>query len=521
MTPVRSLTSRLAHAHTRIGARLLLFNVLLVFLPIAGLIYLDAYEQHLLDQQERAMADAGRILAAALSGAPLDHAAAARVMAGLAQTTDARFRVVSREQRVLADSHAVAPAEPTRTSAGASDEDAVRTSWLYRTGALLGRTIRRLFGNQPSPAPFEPIVAAPDLISAPEVERALTGAYGAATRLSPAQRSVTLYSALPIRHSGAVTGVVLVSQSTWRILQRIYDVRLRMFSVVVLSLVLAVVLMSVASLTIVTPVRRLRDDAESLAYRRGRLTRRFRGIHRRDEIGELARALDGLTSRLEAHLRFSERFAADVTHEFRNPLASIRASADVLADADRAEDREQFHRRIERDISRLEVLLHGVRDVTLVDAQLEEEPRSEVDLVDAVRESVANRQTPISHCLPDQPVIVAAAPERLAQILGNLLDNAESFSPAGAAIDVTLEQVNDSATVTVRDRGPGIAEEHLSRVFDRFFCHRPAQPGARQRHTGLGLSIARAIAESYGGSLCASNHRDGGAVLQLTLPVLR
>jgi two-component system sensor histidine kinase ChvG len=520
---VRQFLRRIARAHTRIATRLLLFNVLLVFLPVAGLLYLDAYEQHLLEQQERAMVDAGRVLAAALSELPLDETAASGVMAHLAQATDARFRVVAPDGRVLGDSHAGPPGELARVAPGArAATDAVRSSWLYRTGAALGRGVRRLFSPPTPVAAAETIVVGPGLISAPEVDRALAGFYGASTRLSPGgQRSVTLYSALPVRHDGQVVGAVLVSQSTWRILQRIYDVRLRMFSVVVVSLLFAVVLMAVASFTIVTPVRRLRDDAVTLADRRGRLTRRFRGTDRSDEIGELARALDDLTSRLEGHLRFTERFSADVTHEFRNPLASIRASAETLADADTAEDRERFRARIERDIGRLEALLHGVRDVTSVDAQLEEEPRADVDLRTLVLTHLADRGSRCAVDVSKDALVVEASPDRLRQILDNLVDNAESFSPPGARVDVSLARAGNLVSVRVRDRGPGVPDEHLERIFERFFCYRPGQPDARHRHSGLGLPIARTIARSYGGDVRAWNHADGGAVFELTLPLRR
>lgn len=246
--------------------------------------------------------------------------------------------------------------------------------------------------------------------------------------------------------------------------------------------------------------------------------RRFRGTERSDEIGELARALDDLTRRLEAQLRFTEQFSADVTHEFRNPLASIRASAEMLADAEQPEDRERFRARIERDIHRLETLLHGVRDLTFVDTQLEEEPRSDIDLRPIIDECASDRSVPCVLSLPDEPLMVEASGERLSQILRNLVDNAESFSPPGAQIEITASESRDQVIVRIRDHGPGIAEEHLTRVFDRFFCHRPGQQDSRQRHSGLGLSIALTIARSHGGDIRASNHPEGGAILELVMP---
>lgn len=526
MIRVRSLAARLVRAPTRIAVRLLLFNVLLVFLPVAGLAYLDVYEQHLLDQQERAMSQLGRLLAASLAASrgagPLDGPEAQALLDRVSQTTDARLRVIDLEGRLLADSQRTqpgdAPSAPGPYLSQGRLGRALRGSPVYRVGAWLGLTWRSFTDRRHAVPMAEMITDADGRVRLPEITRALQAGYGAATRLSAGgQRSLTLYAALPIRAAGGASGVVLVSQSTWRILQRLYDVRLRMFEVVIVALAFAVVLTGLASFTIVRPLRQLRDDAEALVDGRGRLTRRFRGTRRADEIGELARALEALTGRLDAHLRFTERFAADVTHEFRNPLASIRASAETLADVQTREQHAQFLKRIEEDIRRLETLLAGVRDITHVDARLEEEPWSTVLLDVLMCDSASARGVPVDVTVHGGPLSVEGTPDRLAQVIDNLLDNAEGFTPAGARIEMTGERRGPEVRVSVRDHGAGIPDAHLERVFERFFSHRPDQAGSRT-HAGLGLAIARRIAEGHGGTLTAVNHAHGGAVFTLTLP---
>ena len=532
MSRVRTWAARLARGHTRLAVRLFLFNALLVFLPVAGLWYLDAYEQHLLEQQERAMVQQARLLAAALAEIP-DLAAMGgglgpqRLLDRLEQSSDVRLRIIAPDGHVVADSQHVPGLDGREDTAAttAPEVRVLRGRWSYRAGAWLGRRWRALTSTERSLPGADTILVAPGRIRAAEVDRAFAGHYAAATRLSSGgQRSVTLYSAWPVMRggpgasAGTVTHVVLVSQSTFRILQRLYDVRLRMFRVVVVSLAVALAFTVVGSLTIVRPLRQLRDDAEALVDHHGRRLRAFRGTARRDEIGELARALEELTRRLDTHLRFTERFAADVSHELRNPLASIRASAETLAMAERAEDRARFHTRIGTDIARLETLIAGVREVTRVDAGLEADERRRIDLAALVRERAGEGAGVALTVTGEAPIVVDASADRLGQVLDNLLDNARSFSPAGAAIDVDVSRVESAAVVRVRDHGPGIPAEHLGRVFDRFFSHRPDQADARQKHAGLGLSIARAIVERHGGTLGAAR-MGGGAVFELTLPL--
>jgi two-component system sensor histidine kinase ChvG len=515
----RGLPARLARGHTRIAVRLLLFNVLLVFLPAAGVMYLDAYEEHLLEEQERAMIEVGRMAAAAIDAGALDSPENLARIARLAAATEARIRLVAPDGRVFADERSDSTGMSAPAYRGSVVDPEQRNSWLYRTGAWLARLWRDAAGRPTGLTSAEAIETAPGWIQAPEIARAATTGYGAATRLSPGgERSLTLYSALPVRASGTVPAVVLVSQTTGRLLERLYDVRLRIFEIVVASMCFAVVATAIVSVTIVRPLRQLRDDATAAAERRSSRWQ-FRGVGRRDEIGEVTRAVEHLTQRLDGHLQSSEQFAMDVVHELRNPLASIRASAEMLASAEAASDRERFRTRIERDIERLELLLTGLREATTVDARLEHDVRTRLDLAALLRDLVGERGMNVMLAVPAVPVYVAAAPERLAQVVLNLVDNAQSFSAPGMPVAVSLTRRSDHALLVVRDRGPGIAPEHLERIFERFFTHRPDHPQARQMHTGLGLSIARTIVRSYGGDITAANDAGGGARLEVSLPL--
>jgi two-component system sensor histidine kinase ChvG len=359
-----------------------------------------------------------------------------------------------------------------------------------------------------------------------EVKAALAGRYGAATRRTRSQRSLTLYSAIPVRDNGQggkVAGAVLVSQSTYRLLGALCEVRLGIFRVFLASLAAAIVLTLLVSTTIARPLRHLRDEANALLDRRGRLRGRFRGSSRRDEIGDLARALEELTRRLETHLAFIESFASDVSHELKNPLAAIRSATELLAEVEDPVDRQRFLGVVQKEVARMEGLLSGVREVSEIDARLEAEEARPVALDVLLREVVegrclrADNQTKINLQRPPERIVVRASPERLTQVMENLLDNAASFSPDGEAVEVRVGRDGGSALVTVEDRGPGIPEAHLERIFDRFFSWRPDGPG-RNGHTGLGLAIVKAIVDGYGGSIAARNRPDGGARFEVRLP---
>jgi len=481
---------------SRISLRLLAFNVLLVFLPVGGVLFLDTYERHLLDAQERTMAQEGRLLAAAIEARDrVDGEDARRILVQLDQRQLARLRVVNLTGEVVADSALLGP---RRENPGpVTDETAPPTtterSFLYRIGSLPFRLIR---GPNPEAVPAADTDGSSNLLSRPEVRSALDGRYGAATRINPTpRRSVTLHIAIPVRIEGAVEGVVLVSQSTGRILQALDAVRLDVFKVFLLSLGAAVVLSLVAATTIARPLARLRRRAGDILDRRGGLRGGFTASTRKDEIGDLERALAELTRELEKHLRATEAFAADVSHEFKNPLASIRTATDMALEDVNPGERRRFLEMIQKDVARMERLLSEAREISRIDARLDDEERADVPLdqllsglVESFRLRNADSGLVFDLALADADVAIFASADRLTQAFENLIDNAISFSPEGGRITIALKADAESAEVTIADEGPGIPEEHRDRIFSRFFSYRP-DDDAGSNHTGLGREL--------------------------------
>ncbi|HEX5759706.1 MAG TPA: ATP-binding protein [Thermoanaerobaculia bacterium] len=506
----------------RISVRLLLLNLLLVFLPVAGSLYLQTYERQLLVGQERGMVQQGRVLAAALGErgelAPEETQAA---LARLRRRVDARLRVVDRRGDVIGDTSASGP-RAAEESVGLPPSPA-RSDPLYRVGAVLYRLRQRLAGVRPDDAAYDrrPPPAWPE----PAVRAALAGRYGALTRATGDGRSQTLHSAIPVRSGGEVVGAVLVSQSTWRILGALDQVRLGILRVFLASVAAAAVLTLLFATTVARPLERLRDEADALVDRRGRLRGRFRGSRRRDEIGDLARALEQLTRQIEGHLGSVEAFAADLSHELKNPLAAVRGAAELLAEVETPEERARFVAVVQREVARMERLLSGVREIGWIDARLDSEPAGAVPLhellpglVESWRER-APRGVAIELALPPGPVDVHGAPERVTQVFENLLDNAVELSPPGGRVAVSLAVAGGAGVATVADEGPGVPPEHLPRVFDRFFTWRPAEAAGRNGHSGLGLAIVKAIVEGYGGTVAIRNRPERGAAVEVRLPL--
>ena len=522
---------------SRIAVRLLAFNLLLLFLPVAGILSLDVYETRLLDAQERSMVQQARVLAAALSEHQTIEPGPANALIGrLGQRGDARLRIYDAGGLVVADSNRLQLAGPPASSDAASyapPTKSIRVRMLYRFGAWLAAARRALMtwtARLVAPGRAVPGPASGDIGIPPEVAAALAGRYGSTVRPTPGQRSLTLNSAVPVLRGHAVIGAVLVSQTTFRVLQALYAVRLRIFEVVVASIVAASVLTAMAAGTVVRPLARLRREASDLADRRSRLPGRFHDTSRHDEIGDVARSLEQLTRRLHDHIRSVEQFASDVSHEFRNPLASIRSAAEMAAQTGSDEERLRFLDMLTRDVDRLERLVSSVRELARIDTQLEQEPLGTIDVGGLLLQvaqglQLARPEHPgiaVRVASGGAPATVRASADRLAQVIENVLANARSFAPAGTVVDAEVTTDAGHCHVVITDRGPGIPPAHLDRAFDRFFTYRPAQTeDRRQSHTGLGLAIARTIVEGFRGTITAANGPDGGARFDIRLPLSR
>jgi two-component system, OmpR family, sensor histidine kinase ChvG len=299
-------------------------------------------------------------------------------------------------------------------------------------------------------------------------------------------------------------------------------VRVSILALFGLALALTVLLSWYLSLTIARPILRLAGAAADMREGQGRAGSVPAALlARRDEVGALAGALEDAASALWARMDAIERFAADVAHEIKNPLSSIRSAIETLLRIEDPLRRKQLLTIIGQDVMRLDRLISDVSDASRLDAELSRVTAERVDVVPILRTLLElDEATRTSGTDPKLEVVappggmtVWAVEDRLVQVLRNLIGNAHSFSPPNGRIVVRVKDTGPLAELCVEDEGPGIPEANLEHIFDRFYSERPKNESFGH-HSGLGLSISRQIVEALHGQISAENRRDAlGKVL--------
>jgi two-component system sensor histidine kinase ChvG len=288
--------------------------------------------------------------------------------------------------------------------------------------------------------------------------------------------------------------------------------RLAIFKLFLIAAGVMVVLSFLLAGTIAGPVRRLAEGAQ-LVRRRIRSRVEIPDLsHRRDEIGHLSGSLRDMTSALYSRIEAIERFAADVAHELKNPLTSLRSAVETLPLAKTAESRARLLAVIQHDVKRLDRLISDISDASRLDGEMQRHEAEPVDLMKLLTTvtGVANerhddgvRVELMFEGIRPAAFRVMGHDSRLGQVIDNLIDNARSFSPPGSSVRVTCRRLKSEIEIVVDDDGPGVPAESVEQIFERFYTHRPHQ--AFGQNSGLGLSISKHIIEAHDGRIWVEN----------------
>jgi two-component system, OmpR family, sensor histidine kinase ChvG len=318
--------------------------------------------------------------------------------------------------------------------------------------------------------------------------------------------------AVPVQRFRDVRGVLLLSTQGGEIDRALMAQRLQILLVFLVAASVMLVLSILLAGTIAGPVRRLADTAEAV-QRRIRSRVEIPDFTRRsDEIGHLSGALRAMTGALYSRIEAIERFAADVSHELKNPLTSLRSAVETLPLAKSDDSRSRLLAVIQHDVKRLDRLISDISDASRLDAELQRQESAPVDLTKLLNMvvTVANevRRDGVTVALTfeggsGRDFVVPGHDSRLGQVMDNLIDNARSFAPPGSTVRVTCRRLRNEVEIVLDDDGPGIRPDAIERIFDRFYTDRPDQ-GFGQ-NSGLGLSISKQIVEAHGGRIWAEN----------------
>jgi two-component system sensor histidine kinase ChvG len=521
--PLVRLRFRMSRLSTRIMA-IMLFPLVLFFV---GLFSIDQYRTTLIQSEFTALERQGFTLARslALAQSEIDGGLARRRLSPetmnhllplVGYGTELRARVFRTDGWLLADTARSGDGGEARLQRRRPAGNWERSSRYFQ--AMMRRAAGMIGSDRTLPVYREGRQQSANDYN--EVLLALAGEPARQLRQDRRGRLV-LSVAVPIQDLRLVRGALLVSISGGKIEEEIAEVNvvfIQLFGIVTL---ITIALSVYLARSITTPITYLAAEADNLRRSRDLSARMQRLPRRRDEIGRLSESLIELTDELQKRMAATAGFAADVSHELKNPLSSLRSATETISRISDQKQQKKLMNIILRDVVRLDRLITDISRASRLDNEMAGESATKIDLRDLVDNFVAARQpTTESHTLSfdavDDPVLVNVQDGRLVQILDNLLGNAVSFAPSGTAISFSVGMTETGeASLEVRDKGPGIPPDRLEEVFNRFYSERPAGE-AFGEHSGLGLSIAQQIARGYGGNLVVRN--EDGACFTLTLP---
>jgi two-component system sensor histidine kinase ChvG len=548
----RAVEHRLSSSLTR---RIVVLNLGGLVALLVGFLYLNQFRAGLIDARVQSLATQGEIIASAIAasatvdsdaitidperllqlapGQSYDVAEEARpsfefsinpervgpLLRRLVSPTRTRARIYDRDGYLLIDSRSLTSRSTILRSDLPAPNQEESQSWLDRLWAgLKGHLGRREL-------PIYEDIGAANGKAYPEVSAALSGGADSVVRMN-AQGETIVSVAVPIQRFRTVRGALLLSTQGGDIDQIIASERWAIIRIFVVSAGVMLLLSLFFAGTVAEPMRRLAEAADRV--RRGIISRQqipdF--SDRPDEIGHLSTALRDMTKALYTRIEAIESFAADVAHELKNPLTSLRSAVETLPIAKTEASRDRLLAVIQHDVSRLDRLISDISDASRLDAELARGAMEPLDLsvmLEAVV-SMANQATNGHNVtvtlkveeppeeFPDAPWVIQGHDSRLGQVCNNLIDNARSFSPEGGSVRVTLraaelpgneDEMQPGYEIIIDDDGPGVPAHAFERIFERFYTDRPNH-GFGQ-NSGLGLAISRQIIEAHGGHIHATN----------------
>ncbi len=499
-----------------ITLRILAVNMLALGILVVGILYLGEYRRGLILSEVSGLETQGEMFAAALGeGASIKQVdenktlvfSVARQMVSRLVQKGTRARLFALNGSVMADSGELAR-QPITVQNESLIEKSLRLAQEFSS--------RVIFGEQDLPLYIEPSIQ--NASHFPEAAMALNGEYGGMIR-ETVDGGIMISVAVPVTRDNHVLGALLLSKGSEDIESALFDVRLHIFKVFLISFGVTILLSLYFAGTIARPLRKLSIAAHTLRKGMDQRDEIPDLSNRRDEIGDLSEALRQMTQSLWQRMDAIESFAADVSHELKNPLTSLRSAVETATRVDNPAAQKRLMDIIQHDVSRLDRLISDISEASRVDAEMSRAKTEKVDLRAMLATLVDIHQAPLE---ADQdhmgPTLILDAPDRtsfiimgmenrLVQVFRNLIGNAVTFSPDKAVITLKARLQEGMITISVEDEGPGIPPGNEEKIFKRFYTERP-DVDEFGNHSGLGLAISKQIVEAHGGMIRAENKLD-------------
>jgi two-component system, OmpR family, sensor histidine kinase ChvG len=491
--------------------RILAVNLLTIVLLAFGVLYLDAFRNQLSEERLTLIHREAEMTASVLATTPTGVRDS--VLLSLARSTGSRIRVYGIDGSLRSDSwKATGPTYTLR--------DPTTQKWNKDAARALDRGFNALVGAKPLDDFIEP---AEDKLQSWSEGMYARQTGQAVTKVRNAPDLTPVFSAAaPVGEQ-----TVLLTTNDREFTRTIRSQRTSLAIAMAIAVVLSVLLSLFLARTIVRPLRRIALAAHRVRLGRAREVKVPRLPSRTDEIGQLARSVSDMSQSLRQRMDNIEHFAADVTHELKNPLASLRSALDGL---DRVEDPKlklQLLAVAKDDVVRLDRLIGDISEAARTDAELARAKFEPVDLGPVIEQLVSSWEhrrekgdARLAFARPRRATaVVLGDANRLVRAIDNIIDNAISFSPPGGLVEIAAARVGDEVRIRIDDEGPGVPEEAREAIFNRFHSIRPEEEHFG-RHSGLGLAIARAIVEGHDGEIDVQDRDDApsGARFTITLP---
>ncbi|MTI10250.1 stimulus-sensing domain-containing protein [Curvivirga aplysinae] len=539
LQPEKGSTVKKSRFLTPLARKILAINMLTLAIPVAGLLYQGVYKDQLIQQELEALRTQGEIFSGALGEAAitrlntgqeiLNLVPARHIIHRLSVPGRVHARLFLNDGKLAADSERLGGLNQIVEVEDLPEHDSTAEQILEPFLEMMENLTEFTSSHD---LPLYPNNAIPVASDFPEAQNALRGGITGVVR-QKSNGNLVLSVAFPVQRYYQIAGALMLSKGGAKIDAAMREIRFNLLILSGLAFVLTISLSLYLAASIVSPIQRLAHAAERIRENVGRQDDIIPDFtSRRDAIGELSGVLREMTDALRKRLSAIESFAADVSHEIKNPLTSLKSAVETLSFAKDEAQKKKLLRIIEDDVTRLDRLITDISDASRLDAELSRTDATPVNmaemldtLVDMHNTTAEERNRPQLHldCLGNGPFMIQGIEGRLVQVFRNLFGNAETFSPDNGRISIRLESSDKQITITVEDEGPGIPENKLEAIFDRFYSERP-EGEAFGKHSGLGLAISKQIIDAHHGRIYAENRHnpDGspkGARFIIKLPM--